>query len=445
MKTRIFLIMAAALGVFKLNAQTLRIQGRYPAGNVEQLALHICPLANASTAKGVELKPSDKTFEGEVPVSANGFYLLYGRNGDIQLMLPVYLPETKGAQTMTLRMEQGCPRIEEGKDNKALAAFYKSLWNEERFFWMQGKTLKNEEVLSFLRSYQIKADSIAQAYNCSEPVKQYLNLWAFTSACNDYGAIPQALGTPHDQLAFGIKDLCEDPMKLLDSPMASSFPYASHIISAMLPTGDMNESLAALHARISNKEMRKTVGNRIAENFVRRFDYSKDFETGLNELKKAVSTYGVDERLVGEFSRRKSSAKGSAFPEGIVLVDAEGKTMDIAAFRGSYVYIDLWASWCGPCCKEVPYLQQLEKDMQGSPVKFVSISLDQDVNAWKNKMKALNMHGNQWHDKNNALGRALNVQGIPRFLIYDKEGRLYVADAPRPSHPATKEYLEKLK
>ncbi|MDE5999353.1 MAG: TlpA family protein disulfide reductase [Bacteroidaceae bacterium] len=445
MRKRVYFAIAATLGALVLNAQTIRIQGRYPAGNAEQLALHVRPLDGALSADGVALKAADKTFEGDAPVSSNGFYQLYGRNGNVQLLMPVYLSGTNAAHPLTLQLEQGCPMITDaGDDNKALSAFNKKLWASDRFFWTQGKTLKAEELLPFLRSYQDAVDSLTQVYACSEPVKQYLRLWAYTSAWNSYESIPRAVGIALDQLSFTSKDLYEEPLRILDTPLAVCFSSASYIIFQMLPAGTMNERLAALHDRISNEDMRRKVGNVIADNFVRRFNYGNDFEAGLAELKEAVSTYGVDSELVEEFTRRRTSVKGSPFPEGVILVDADGKEMDMATFKGSYVYVDLWASWCGPCCKEVPFLQQLEKDLQNDNVKFVSISLDSDEKAWKNKMQTLNMHGNQWGDKNEALAHALNVQGIPRFLIYDKEGRLYDANALRPSHPNILEYLGKL-
>ena len=55
------------------------------------------------------------------------------------------------------------------------------------------------------------------------------------------------------------------------------------------------------------------------------------------------------------------------------------------------------------------------------------------------------MHGNQWHDANSSLANALNVRGIPFFVIYDKEGKLHYYNAPRPSQPSIKEMLEGLK
>ena len=94
----------------------------------------------------------------------------------------------------------------------------------------------------------------------------------------------------------------------------------------------------------------------------------------------------------------------------------------------------------------MPHLQKLEKELENKDVVFLSISIDQKVEAWKKKMADLQVHGNQWHDSEGTLGKALNVKGIPFFLIYDKEGKLYMYNAPRPSMGlALKELLEGLK
>ena len=116
--------------------------------------------------------------------------------------------------------------------------------------------------------------------------------------------------------------------------------------------------------------------------------------------------------------------KGGVAPNG---------TSVMAMFKGKYVYVDLWASWCVPCCKQVPYLQALEKELQNKNVVFVSISTDSSEAPWKKKMEQLDMHGNQWLNPDGKLCDKLNVSGIPHFLIYDKEGNLHTYDAQRPS------------
>ena len=106
----------------------------------------------------------------------------------------------------------------------------------------------------------------------------------------------------------------------------------------------------------------------------------------------------------------------------------------------------MWASWCGPCCREVPHLQALEKEFEGSDIVFVSVSTDADTDAWKAKLKELDMHGNQLHDRDGKLSQILNVGGIPFFVVYDKEGKLHTYGALRPSMgEPLKTFLKELK
>lgn len=129
----------------------------------------------------------------------------------------------------------------------------------------------------------------------------------------------------------------------------------------------------------------------------------------------------------------------------MTLVDNEGNKVDFSKFKGKFVYVDLWASWCGPCCKVVPYLQELEKDFENSDVVFVSISIDSAKEPWLKKMGQLNMHGNQLWNSDGELPKQLNIRGIPHFLIYDREGKLLDYDAPRPSSEKIKALLQSLK
>lgn len=177
-----------------------------------------------------------------------------------------------------------------------------------------------------------------------------------------------------------------------------------------------------------------------------RHNFAHDFDGGLAQLQAVVEKYNLDDNYIKEYEKRRATIKGAAFPSEVVLRDADGNVVDFSKFRGKYVYIDMWASWCVPCVKEVPHLQKLEKELKNPDVVFVSISIDKKEDVWKAKMQELGLHGHQLLDKENRLYQALNPKGVPFFAIYDKEGRLYMHDAPRPSMGiGVKEMLEGLK
>jgi thiol-disulfide isomerase/thioredoxin len=125
-----------------------------------------------------------------------------------------------------------------------------------------------------------------------------------------------------------------------------------------------------------------------------------------------------------------------------------GGTTSLSDLKGKYTYFDIWATWCGPCKVQIPYLQKLEKQYHGKKIQFVSISVDDARRsgsyekarlAWKKMIADKNMTGIQlfsdsaWHSD---FIQAYQINGIPRFILIDPDGNIVNPDAPRPSDPA---------
>ena len=123
----------------------------------------------------------------------------------------------------------------------------------------------------------------------------------------------------------------------------------------------------------------------------------------------------------------------------------DGKVYRLSDFRGKNLYIDIWATWCGPCCHEIPYMEKLAKHYRKNRnIELISISLDKDLQAWKRKLKEDKPQWKQFICPENfqsALVREYGIKGIPRFLFIDKKGKIITVDAPRPSHERIIEYL----
>ncbi len=148
------------------------------------------------------------------------------------------------------------------------------------------------------------------------------------------------------------------------------------------------------------------------------------------------------------FKNMKEMLPGSAAPQ-IKLLSADGKAFSFASFKGKYLYIDFWATWCGPCIKEIPSLIELEKEYHGKDITFVSISFDKDADVpkWKNFITKNTMGNIQlWANTegNNRLTKSWNITSIPRFVILDREGKVVDANAPYPSSREIRGVLNKL-
>jgi thiol-disulfide isomerase/thioredoxin len=115
--------------------------------------------------------------------------------------------------------------------------------------------------------------------------------------------------------------------------------------------------------------------------------------------------------------------------------DINGKTYTLSQFRGKYIYIDVWASWCGPCKKELPYLKSIKEKFADKNIEIIGISLDENRADWENAIKNESLTGIQlfaggWE---NELCEFFKITGIPRFILLDKQGKIINANADRPS------------
>ena len=123
------------------------------------------------------------------------------------------------------------------------------------------------------------------------------------------------------------------------------------------------------------------------------------------------------------------------------MVDINGKRISLKDIvgKGKYTYIDFWATWCGPCCKEIPFIEKLvEKHKNNSIIRFVSVSIDTDVDAWKRKLAADKPDWEQYlvpEMDQKAYAEIYGITNIPRFMLFDKEGILNIDElvAQRPT------------
>lgn len=130
-------------------------------------------------------------------------------------------------------------------------------------------------------------------------------------------------------------------------------------------------------------------------------------------------------------------------------VNYAGGKSKLEDFRGKYVYIDVWATWCGPCRAEIPFLKTVEEKYHGKNIEFISISIDvmKDMEKWRTFVKDKQLGGVQLFADNDWKSQFIkdySITGIPRFILIDPNGKIVKADAPRPSTPILQEQLDQL-
>ena len=337
--------------------------------------------------------------------------------------------------------------LSKDKDNQALNEYQNYYLQQQQILWEN--TPKPEQVTVFLDDYVSQVKNIIHKYTPSEDIVKYLTIGAHAGYLNFVDNLKFIYSRSSGQeLPQGLKDELPTPVQMFDDPIALQFDNVVYYISDWVKSKARTpeEQITFLREQFKTPEIIRSCTFDILYLFVYHYKLNPDFDKKLIWLEKMSQTIPEkSQELIQQFKNKKHCTKGADIPDAL-LKDSNGKIYKLSDFKGKYLYIDLWASWCGPCCAEVPYLQKLEKEITNPDIEFISISLDTHKEAWISKMEKLNMKGYQFIVADKNLETILNISGIPHFLIYDKAGKLLEYHAPRPSEEAhLKEMLNNLK
>ncbi len=168
--------------------------------------------------------------------------------------------------------------------------------------------------------------------------------------------------------------------------------------------------------------------------YLRTYEEFLDFE---QKYGKHLITDNQKERLNDKIKDVAKLAQGQMAVD-FKFPDADNKEIALSDFKGKVVYIDVWATWCAPCIKEIPSLKKLEEEYHGKDIVFMSVSTDEskDIQKWKDFIQKRELKGIQLFAGDRAkkeLMEIYKISGIPRFILVGKDGKLISADALRPS------------
>ena len=203
---------------------------------------------------------------------------------------------------------------------------------------------------------------------------------------------------------------------------------------------DFSDSLAVWEAmdRIPKKYADYYRDNYIGDGFfirdIRNSDSLRHFVSNLRKIPKDESAdqiVNVDKSNVGTDGK---------YTFDLLLEDDSGKQTALnevlAVCKGKAIYVDFWASWCAPCREEMPASAKLRANFLNRPVLFLFLSTDKDATAWKEAEKVCGISGEnvlsyRILNRDAIFLEQLKMKTIPRHLLFDKEGTLIVANAPR--------------
>lgn len=227
--------------------------------------------------------------------------------------------------------------------------------------------------------------------------------------------------------------------------------YYSKLATLANEEGKHSTHTDAFFDIIENEIESEFVSNYFLERYTTRFN-AGDFEASkelYDKIMKAATDSVLIAKLPSLFEKVTRLSKGSPSPKFVDYENHKGGVTSLDDFKGKYVYIDFWATWCGPCLAEGPSFDKVEKQYHGKIIVFIGISTDKvkDHDKWRKMVSDRNMGGIQLLADKGAYSEFYSEYGItsiPRFILIDPEGNIVSANAPRPSDPKLIELFDEL-
>ncbi|PZR28611.1 MAG: hypothetical protein DI535_05590 [Citrobacter freundii] len=185
----------------------------------------------------------------------------------------------------------------------------------------------------------------------------------------------------------------------------------------------------------------------ISDQYIRNDILSKVVIYDLKEVKDIEAYYkdfttfytGEDELLKAEaldvYLRLTKLKRGTPSPKFNNYESFNGGKQSLDDYLGKFVFIDIWATWCGNCWGEFSYIRTIEEKFKNKNIVFLSISQDEDHNLWKKTVTKEKLPGIQLlaPNRNDGFFQEYAVYGIPRYILLDPFGKIISYSTPRPS------------
>jgi thiol-disulfide isomerase/thioredoxin len=237
--------------------------------------------------------------------------------------------------------------------------------------------------------------------------------------------------------------------KILNDNPSINFAKENHALNKQVETLLMKEILESKYSGLFKQMLIADYNyNLLNMNYVELFENNRTF------IQANVKESFIRIPLENYFQNLKRDYKNPKITSDIVIKkinDSQGKDiMDsiLKSHKGKVIYMDFWATWCGPCKSEMPYSKKLIQKFEGKDVAFVFVCLNSDEKNWKLDLVQLHLSGSHYYCnqvQSGGIRQGFGIEGIPYYVLINKQGQIIESGSYlRPGNGSTVEKIEKL-
>ncbi len=176
------------------------------------------------------------------------------------------------------------------------------------------------------------------------------------------------------------------------------------------------------------------------------------FESNKELLINNIQSYSIKTPLFQYYDKLKVLAENPEIGSNSIkakMTNTSGKVIldsIINKNRGKVIYIDCWATWCGPCKAEMPHSKELMEKLQGEKIEFVYLCIDSKEELWKQTISILQLDGNHIYCDNKQsqdIRKGLDIDGVPYYILINKHG--HIIESGNYLRPSNSETINKIK
>ncbi len=392
---------------------------------------------------------SDSTFSFTIKDASTGFYSL-GSSANVKSVFDEFYLQAGQKAKLSIRDKKIVPASLPNQD--ALA--YQEQWTLTRKEVLDGawqKTREVEHVEGLVKAYYDALQTYVNGLNTKDgTLKHLMQLRAqldfdmywmrtFTMVPTEVHQVLKQ--NKYLQEIIDRKHTSADILKVKEGAMASSM-YPGFI--AYWNKADVDDYLKFSIDTYDNDTLK---GRYLTSHIIGQRISGKYFDKLMTQYGSLIVTDVQRQQLkVYQAEVMKFAHGADAFD--FTYPDAEGKMHALSDYKGKLVLVDVWATWCAPCKAQIPHLELLMNTYKGNDeIVFISVSIDKkkDREKWLSFIIEKHLGGIQLladYAFESDIIYNYEISGVPRFMLFDKEGKILSVNAPRPSDPQLKELID---